>query len=65
MQAYFVNLKNRRGAGRSRIAVMRKTVGIMRRLLLNREKYRYCDEVSYTRKLEVYRRALKKLKIAA
>jgi transposase len=65
MQEYYVNLKAKRGVGRSRIAVMRKTIGIMRRLLLNKETYRYCDEKSYDEKLKKYRRILKKLKIAA
>jgi len=30
---------------------MRKTVGIIRRSLLNGEKYKYFNEVSYNRKL--------------
>jgi transposase len=62
MQNYYDGLKIRRGAGRSRVAVMRKTVGTMRRMLLNGEKYRYCDEISYASKLDNYRRALEKLK---
>jgi transposase len=65
IQTYYVNLKYRRGAGRSRVAVMRKTVGIMRRMLLNREPYKYCDELSYKSKLEKYRRELKILKKVA
>jgi transposase len=63
MHLFYANLKDRRGAGRSRIAVMRKTVGIMRRLLLNREIYRYCDEFSYKRKIQEYGRLLNKFKL--
>jgi transposase len=65
MQEYYVNLKGRRGVGRSRIAVIRKTIGIMRRILLNGEIYKYCDDYSYNLKLVKYRRILKKLRTAA
>jgi hypothetical protein len=53
------------GVGLSRIAVMRKTIGIMRGILLNGEIYKYCDEYSYNLKLVKYRRILKKLRTAA
>jgi transposase len=65
MHLFYTNLKDRRGAGRSRIAVMRKTVGIMRRLLLNKEIYKYCDEPSYKRKIQKYGRVLNKFKLAS
>jgi transposase len=60
MSDYYASLKGRRGFGRARVAVMRKTVGIMRRMLLSGEKYAYCDELSYNRKVNDYRKMLKK-----
>ena len=40
-QDFYINLKTKWGAGRSRIACIRKTFGIMRRMLLDNKEYRY------------------------
>ncbi len=37
-QDFYINLKTRRGAGRSKIACIRKTFGIMRRMLLDNKE---------------------------
>ena len=50
----------RRGVGRARIAVIRKVCGIMRRMLLSGERYRWVDETLYQSKLNAYRKAFKK-----
>ena len=52
--------KNERGAGRARIGVIRRTVKIMRSILLSREKYRYIEEDNYCNKIILYRKVLKK-----
>jgi transposase len=65
MGLYYATLKSRRGFGRSRIAVIRKIVGVMRRMLLNGRKYECCDEISHDRKINDYRKILKKLVKAA
>lgn len=57
---WYMEVRDRRGIGRGRIALIRKTVKIMRRMLLNREAYRWVDETSYQSKLNNYRRILKK-----
>lgn len=54
-----------RGAGRARIGVVRKTVILMRSMLLKRELYAYTDEKAYQRKLYAYLRILNKGEKAA
>jgi transposase len=65
MEKYYGELIHRRGVGRARVAVMRRTVGIMRRILLSRKKYTWSDEVSLVSKLTDYRRRLRKIQIAS
>ena len=59
---YYRELRERRGTGRARIAVIRKLCGMMRRMLLSGEQYRWVDAVSYQKKLRQYERVLKRTK---
>lgn len=61
-QRDYDELKARRGAGRARIAMIRRLCGIMRRMLLNGEKYHWLKEELYQRKLRQYRQALENAK---
>jgi transposase len=65
MGKYYEELTSRRGVGRARVAVMRRTIGIMRRILLSRKKYSWTDEVSLASKLTEYRRRLRRTQISA
>jgi len=44
LKDFYINLKTRRGSGRSRIACIRKTSGIMRRMLVANKEYRYINK---------------------
>jgi transposase len=57
-QRDYDDLKARRGAGRARIAMIRRLCGIMRRMLLNGEKYYWLKEGLYRRKLTEYNKTL-------
>lgn len=57
---WYERLRYRRGVGRARIALIRKIVKIMRRMLLTREPYRHGDEGSTAKKLKLYHRMLKR-----
>ena len=57
---WYNEVRKRRGIGRGRIALIRKTVKVMRRMLLSREPYRWIDETLYQSKLKLYHRILKK-----
>ena len=57
-QRDYDELKARRGAGRARIAMIRRLCGVMRRMLLSGEKYYWLKEELYQRKLRQYRQAL-------
>lgn len=57
---WYQKLRARRGVGRSRIALIRQIVKIMRRMLLNKEIYRFVEHNLYGNKLGEYRRMLKK-----
>ena len=61
-QRDYDELKARRGAGRARIAMIRRLCGVMRRMLLNGEKYHWLKEDLYQRKLRQYRQALENAK---
>jgi len=54
MLEFYDGVKTRRGAGRSRIAVIRKVFNIMRRMILNDELYRGMDEQNYQKKLNEF-----------
>ncbi len=58
MQNFYTRIKTRRGVGRSRIAVIRKTFNIMRRMLLTGEEYRWKDEKNFQIKLKAYEKFL-------
>jgi transposase len=57
---FYDELKGRRGAGRARIALIRKLCGIMRRMLLDGEEFRYTKADLYKRKLREYEKSLEK-----
>lgn len=58
MDAFYHNVKSRRGAGRSRIAVIRKIFNIMRSMILTGEEYRWKDEENYQRKIREYEKII-------
>ena len=55
---YYADLIERRGVGRARVAMMRKICGVMRRMLLTGECYRWIDHESYAKKLKKYEKEL-------
>ena len=57
---FYQDLVARRGYGRARIAVLRKVIGMMRRMLLSGTPYRGFEPALYERKLRDYRRELRK-----
>ena len=59
---YYSALVTVRGAGRARIALIRKACGIMRRMLLNEEPFRWMKKDNYERKLKRYENQLRKIK---
>ena len=54
MSKFYDGVKQRRGVGRSRIAVIRKTFNIMRRMILTSETYSGKDEGNYKKKLKAF-----------
>lgn len=58
---YYDELKIRRGAGRARIAVIRKLCGIMRRMLIDGQQFRQMDVDLYRRKLRKYERTMDRI----
>lgn len=60
MFEFYENVKERRGAGRSRIAVIRKTFNIMRRMILTGEPYRGIDEEKYQNKIAEFEKIIQK-----
>jgi transposase len=65
---FYRDLVERKGFGRARIAVIRKTFGIMRRMLISNTPYRWIEEPLYQRKLKDYmkiRDSEDKMKISA
>lgn len=57
---FYDTIKLRRGVGRSRIAVIRKTFNIMRKMILNDELYRGVKEDIYQKKLKEFDSFLQK-----
>jgi transposase len=55
---FYDDLKERRGAGRARIALIRKLCGTMRRMLIAGEEYRDKDGNLFGRKVAKYRKTL-------
>lgn len=58
LSEWYQEVRGRRGIGRGRIALIRKTVKIMRRMLIERELYRWTDINLYQTKLNNYHRLL-------
>jgi transposase len=56
---WYQQVRLRRGVGRGRIALIRQTVKIMRRMLIDRTLYRWIDQKSYETKLTDYYRIIK------
>ena len=59
---YYGGLSTRRGAGRARIALIRKVCGIMRRMLLDEKPFCGMKEDNFERKWKRYENQLKKIK---
>lgn len=59
---FYDDLKERRGAGRARIALIRKLCGIMRRMLIVGEEYRDKEENLFSKKAAQYRKTLGQVK---
>ena len=62
LDRYYQELREKRATGRARIAVIRKLCGMMRRMLLSGEQYRWMDQQLYGKKLRQYERVLKRAK---
>jgi len=62
LERYYFDLMDRRGAGRARVALIRKLCGMMRRMLLSGEQYRWIDQRLFDKKLSQYERVLKRVK---
>ncbi len=60
---FYRELAGRKGFGRARIAVLRKIFGVMRRMLLDGQRYRGIEEALYARKIRAYERELKKAEV--
>jgi transposase len=58
MSEFYTGIKLRRGVGRSRIAVIRKTFNIMRRMLLTGKEYRGKDESTFQKKLKDFEKII-------
>lgn len=55
---FYNQLKERRGAGRARIALIRKLCGVMRQMLISGEEYRNKEDEFFNKKRAQYRRIL-------
>ncbi len=60
MDTFYNGIKERRGSGRSRIAVIRKIFNIMRRMILTGEEYRWKDEDNYQKKMKEFEKIVRK-----
>ncbi len=57
---FYDGLKWKKGAGKARIVLIRKLCGIMRRMLLNGEEFRYVKTENFERKFKKYLKGLEK-----
>jgi len=62
LDRYDHELREKRGTGRARIAVIRKLCGMMRRMLLSGEQHRWMDRGLYEKKHRLYERVLRRVK---
>lgn len=60
---FYVDLTEKRGAGRARVALIRKLCGVMRRMLLTGECYRWMEDGLFERKLRLYEKDLENIKM--
>jgi transposase len=60
---FYVDLTEKRGAGRARIALIRKLCGIMRSMLMTGECYRWMDDELFAKKLKIYEKELGNIKM--
>lgn len=61
LHSFYNSVKERRGAGRSRIAVLRKVFSIMRRMLLDNKEFRFTIESNHREKIHNFNCELNKL----
>ena len=61
-RSFYEKIAEKRGAGRARIALIRKLCGVMRRMLLTGECYRWMEDRLYEKKLRLYEKDLEKIK---
>ncbi len=61
MSNYYKNIKDRRGAGRARIALIRKLCGVMRRMLPDGEPLRDIHIELYNKKISQFDRTIKRI----
>jgi transposase len=59
LNSYYKNVKDRRGAGRARIALIRKLCGVMRRMLLTGEQFKDVDIELFNKKVRQFDRTIK------
>jgi len=64
LRKFYEDLVERRGAGRARIALIRKICGAMRSMLLTGECYRWMDDKLFAKKLKIYEKELENIKVA-
>lgn len=62
LRKFYTDLIKRRGVGRARIALIRKTFGIMRRMLLSNIEYKWINEKMVERKIKVFEKELENFK---
>jgi transposase len=60
---FYVDLTERRGAGRARIALIRKLCGVMRSMLMTGECYRWMNDKLFVKKLKTYEKELEYIKM--
>ena len=63
LRKFYEDLVQRRGAGRARIALMRKICGTMRSMLLTGKCYRGMDDTLFITKLKAYEKDLENIKL--
>jgi transposase len=56
IKRFYLGVLDRKGYGRARIAVLRKTFGMMRRMLLNETEYKWKEQTLFEGKLRDYLR---------
>ena len=65
LDRYYQELREKRGTGRARVALIRRLCGMIRRIPLSGEQYRWLDRRLYEQKLRQYERVAKEECVAA